>query len=414
VRTRNLPYRDRRSWWRIAAIVILAAAPVLTVAGPAQAGDVWSLADLTAIAAAPPVSQAPDAAGDTWPGGQRVVSAYSTNFPGQGPMARVVYRTVAGHLQELRVSGGGAWQSRQLTTTPELLGTPFAYSTNLTGEGPVARVVYLNNARQVMELRSSDGNTWVASNLTGLTGAPLAVDEPVAYVTNLTGQGPVARVVYNAMDGQVYELGLAGGGSWHSALIDVGTYGSNQSPYGYVSYLPGQGPVARVLKNTGGIGVAEFSVAGGGSWQSNFLTGAQATGMVIGYSTDLAGQGPVARVVYRNWSYQLVELSTAGGPWQTATLTATADANSIPSAYTTGKADPAARVVYSNLAQRVVELKVLGGGAWQRTDLTGLVNGPPTQFPPFGYATNLTGQGSVARVLYVTADGHVQELSTAF
>ena len=58
-----------------------------------------------------------------------------------------------------------------------------------------------------------------------------------------------------------------------------------------------------------------------------------------------------------------------------------------------------------------MELKVTGGAAWQSTDLTGLVSGPTTPYPPFGYATSLTGQGPVARVLYVTRAGHIQELS---
>jgi len=54
---------------------------------------------------------------------------------------------------------------------------------------------------------------------------------------------------------------------------------------------------------------------------------------------------------------------------------------------------------------------VRGGHDWTAADLTARTGAPTTVDEPFGYTTNLTGQGPVARVLYVTANEHIEELS---
>jgi hypothetical protein len=59
--------------------------------------------------------------------------------------------------------------------------------------------------------------SWKDGDLTAQAGAPPAagVDSPVPYTTNLDGQGPVARVLYWGGDLHIHELSLASGGRWH-------------------------------------------------------------------------------------------------------------------------------------------------------------------------------------------------------
>jgi hypothetical protein len=50
---------------------------------------------------------------------------------------------------------------------------------------------------------------WSKADLTAITGAPAAAGVPMGYTTNLNGQGPVARVVYETTSGHVEELSVA-------------------------------------------------------------------------------------------------------------------------------------------------------------------------------------------------------------
>ena len=71
-----------------AVLIGCAAALVLAASGPAMAAS-WARADLTAIAGAPAAAGCP--------------FGYSTDLTGQGPAARVDYRTATGHIEELSV-----------------------------------------------------------------------------------------------------------------------------------------------------------------------------------------------------------------------------------------------------------------------------------------------------------------------
>jgi hypothetical protein len=142
---------------------------------------------------------APAAVGDPF--------GYTTNLTGQGPAARVVYRTADSHIEEL-ASSGGSWSAVDLSTltgAPAAASAPFGFTTNLTGQGPAARVVYRTAGRHIEELASS-GGSWSALDLTSLTGAPDAASTPFGYTTTLTGQVPAARVVYRAAGRDVEEL----------------------------------------------------------------------------------------------------------------------------------------------------------------------------------------------------------------
>ena len=408
-----------RRRWALCALVVTTTTALLAVGAPAQAGPVWYLANLTALAGAPPVSTAPAPLPSVEQRTQQVLMAYTTDLGTQEPVARVVYRTPAGHVQELSTTGGGSWQSAQLTTVPDAAGRPFGYTTSLAGQGSVARVVYLTADGHIKEL-SSNGGPWVSADLTLLTGAPPAGSEPFGYTTHVTGEGQVARVVYMTDFADVQELSLDSGGTWHTAQLS-GLYGQSlTNPTGYTTNLAGQGTVARVVYGSTGYMTYELSFAGAGSWPGNrFYTGDAfpiGRGARIGYATDLDGLGQVARVVYLTWDGRIQELSVVGGgTWQGNALTPTYEAWSSPHAYNNGKPGPGseARLVYVTNDLHVVSLRLVGGQNWQRTDLTAHTGAPDAAFPPFAYATNLTGQGPVSRTLFVTPTGSIEEISTA-
>src|SRR5215471_3310083 len=64
---------------------------------------------------------------------------------------------------------------------------------------------------------------WTRADLTARTGAPTVAIGPWGYTTDLTGQGPVARVVYAASSGHVWELSVRGGNDWKAADLTART-----------------------------------------------------------------------------------------------------------------------------------------------------------------------------------------------
>ena len=367
--------RKTQTLIRYGVLIGGATALVLASSATAMAAN-WTRADLTARTGAPSV----DGAGP-W--------GYTTDLTGQGPVARVVYAADSGHVWELSVRGGNDWKAADLTArtgAPIDNGAgPFGYTTDLTGQGPVARVIYTTEFGHIWELSVRGGHDWKAADLTARTGAPAVASGPWGYTTNLTGQGPVARVVYAAASGHIWELSVRGGHDWAKADLTARTGAPlGTAPVGYTTNLTGQGPVARVVYRTG-VGI------------------------------PLTASGELARVPATPIGH-IEELSVRGGhDWAKADLTARTGAPSDndggPFGYTTNLTGqgPAARVLYST-GEHIWELSVLGGHDWAKADLTAKTGAPLGQ-GPVGYTTNLTGQGPVARVVYITANSHIEELS---
>ena len=380
----------------------------------------WSDVDLSELAGGPPAS--------------RGLMGYVTSLGGQGPTARVVYVSEA-HVHELSLVSGGQWGHADLTDLaggPNASGEPMGYATSLGGQGPAARVVYWGADAHVHELSLVSGGQWGHADLTDLAGGPNASGEPMGYATSLGGQGPAARVVYWGADAHVHELSLVSGGQWgHADLTDLagGPASSLSGGWadlrGYTTSMGGQGPTARVVYVSDGH-VHELSLVSGGRWGDADLTGL-AGGPRFGgthlsaYNTDLSGQGPAARILYGAGNVGGThELSlVSGGQWSHADLTELAGAadghGSMGYATSLSDQGPTARVVYVSDGH-VHELSMVSGGQWGHTDLTDLAGGPniggalvPAVL--MGYATDLGGQGSTARVIYLAGDGHVHELS---
>lgn len=217
--------------------------------------------------------------------------------------------------------------------------------------------------------------SWSDVDLTALADAPPASGGGMGYVTDLPGQDPVARVLYwNEDDNHAHELSTADGKHWsHADLTDLAHAPEVAlRPMGYVTSLAGQGPVARVVY----LGMAdeyvhELSTSDGGHWSHANLTdlarAPATTSLAKGYTTSFAGQGPVARVAYQ------------------------------------GRDD-----------EHVHELSSSDGSHWSHTDLTDLTHAPRALGVSGGFITSLAGQEPVARLVHMGRPGrHIQELSTS-
>jgi hypothetical protein len=257
--------------------------------------------------------------------------------------------------------------------------SPFGYDTSLDGQGPCARVVYLSPDSHVHELSLVSGRNWADNDLTAIAGGSPASSSPVGYTTSISGEGPCARVVYGgAGDGHVHELSLVSGRNWAdndlTAIAGAPNPGGPFTPINLTAYttgIDGEGPCARVAYVTGDGHVHELSLVSGRNWADNDLTaiagGSVASlDMLTGYTTSIGGQGPCARVAY---------VSAGNG----------SDGH-------------------------VHELSLVSGRNWADNDLTAIASGSRAD-SPLGYATSLDGQGPCARIVYLSPDRHVHELS---
>jgi hypothetical protein len=284
----------------------------------------WTHTNLTAIAHAPPGSDVMGYTTNLAGEGPAARVLYRNLAPDQ-PFE---------HIHELSKVGGGNWTHTDLTEVSgkalaggPIPGSAMGYTTNLAPRGPNARVVFKGHDAHIHELSQEGGGNWAYADLTAIAGAPDAIEEVMgAYATNLGGQGPAARVLYLGADHHVHELSSVSDGEWSHTDLTAITSGplptvSDVKPVtSYATCLNGQGPAARVLyRRDETQHIHELSKVGGGSWQHTDLTAvAGATDAMggadsyMGYVTSLGGQGPAARVVYVGFDHHIHELSTVG------------------------------------------------------------------------------------------------------
>ncbi len=136
------------------------------------AGNPWQWADLIELTGAPPPCGTA-LAGYDW---------------SRGATKQVAYVDGQGHVIELFVAPGNPWQWVDLT---ELTGAPPPGDTTLVGyawsAGGTKQVVYVDGRSHVIELVVATGNPWQWTDLTELTGAPLAVQESLTGYDWLNG-----------------------------------------------------------------------------------------------------------------------------------------------------------------------------------------------------------------------------------
>jgi hypothetical protein len=171
------------------------------------------------------------------------------------PSARVVYRDVNFHVRELSLGRNTYWTSAdlsQITGAPRGVSGPYGFVTDFPGEGQSARVVYYDFNGRIQEISyGATTRRWSVADLTTRVGAPLAAPTGSlhGYATALHNQGNVGRVVYRTHSGAVQELAVRPDG-WSSTNLSGATGAppaGNYIPTGFVTNLTGQGAVARVL-----------------------------------------------------------------------------------------------------------------------------------------------------------------------
>jgi hypothetical protein len=138
------------------------------------------------------------------------------------PIPRVVYRTADGHLLEIRLKAG-QWIGADLSAfggAPPAAGDPFAYTTT-DGARQTFRIVYRGVDSHIQELRQTTGGPWQTTDISAQAQAPAAVGDPDAYTTT-SGGFTTRHVVYRGADGRVHELRSSSGSPWTHAVISAG------------------------------------------------------------------------------------------------------------------------------------------------------------------------------------------------
>ena len=332
-------------------------------------------------------------------------------------------QTSLGDIIELGLAPGGTWQQNNLTAitgAPLTASAPFAYVAP-DGSG---RIVYQDSNSGITELWLAPGaETWQYDSLTALAGAPQASSAPMALVT----PGNVARVVYQDSNSGITELSLAPGGTWQydSPTALTGAPQASSAPSACVT----PDNVTRVVYQSGG-GIVELWLAPGGTWQQNSLTGLTGSSLPA-ESAPFAYVTPdgTARVVYQEYVFNvvgpsgqqaqdIVELSLApGGTWQQNDLTGITGAPYPPEpgalfAYVTP--DGLARVLYTGNSGGfegsgdMIELRLQGH--WIQADLSATVTDSPPAPPAASGPSAYVGADGLARVLYTGSNGDINEL----
>jgi hypothetical protein len=157
----------------------------------------WKYSDLTQVTGAPLAENSPLAAFAWEAGGTK----------------QVVYVSGDGHVHELMSGMDGAWTHTDLTSVS---GAPVAGDSALAAfaweAGGTKQVVYIGDDGDVYELVCGQKAGWTFTDLTALTGAPLAVGSALAASSWETGR--TKCVAYVGSNNHIYELQMPLQGSW--------------------------------------------------------------------------------------------------------------------------------------------------------------------------------------------------------
>jgi hypothetical protein len=318
-----------------------------------RTGTTWTLSNISAITGSPP-------AYDDY---RVAVSAYIRN----DGVNSVVYRDVDSHIREL-TQVGTAWSGYDLTRVtgaPVASGSPAVY---LRGDG-VSVVLYRDSSNHIRELSLGRGSTtWLQADLTAILGAPAALTDPLGYVR---GDG-VSAVVFQSLNGHVWELSLAGS-TWSKGDLTALTSAPLATSFAPRPYRRSDG-VSSVVYLDGGYNVQELSLSGGRWWVNNLTA---ISGGPHGISCIPYVRNDGVNVILVMADGHLHELQLAGSTWRSFDLSAITGARTphwfrIPSGYVRG--DNVNTVIYESDVHRMVELSLVGS-SWVPRDLSTVVGG---------------------------------------
>ena len=282
-------------------------------------------------------------------------------------------------------------------------------------QGGTRQIAYVDGQCHVMELLLGYGDPSQSTDLTALTGAPLANGTALAaYAWSAAG---TKQVIYSDQQSHIIELFVARGSPWQWVDLTALTGAPPPSGSALAGYPWSAGDTKQVAYVDGQGHVIELFVAKGSLWQWVDLT--VLTGAPPANDSALAGydwpNGQTKQVVYVDGQGHVIELFVArGSPWQWVDLTALTGAplasGSALAAYA-WSAGGTKQVVYSDQQSHIIELFVAKGGLWQWVDLMALTGAPLAE------QGSLTGydwpNGQTKQVVYVDGQGHVIELFVA-
>jgi hypothetical protein len=165
----------------------------------------WKHSDLTQVTGASPAENSPLAA-----------FAWET-----GKQRQVIYVSEDGHIHELMIGMDGIWKHTDLMS---VVNAPLAGDAALAAyaweAGGTKQVVYIGDDGDVYELACGQNGVWTFTDLTALTGAPLAVGSALAASAWETGRSKY--VAYVGSNNHIYELQMPLQGSWeHTDLTQL-------------------------------------------------------------------------------------------------------------------------------------------------------------------------------------------------
>jgi hypothetical protein len=165
----------------------------------------WKYSDLTQVTGAPLAENS-------------LLAAFAWET---GKQRQVVYVSGDGHIHELMSGMDGAWKHMDLTT---VTGAPLAGDSALTAyaweAGGTKQVVYIGDDGDVYELVCGQNAVWTFTDLTALTGAPLAAGSALAASAWETGRAKY--VAYVGSNNHIYELQMPLQGTWeHTDLTQL-------------------------------------------------------------------------------------------------------------------------------------------------------------------------------------------------
>jgi hypothetical protein len=302
-----------------------------------NATEGWHAADLSAI------TSAPAASGKT--------ASYA--FDAQSSQ-HVVYRAANGHLEEMWWDPAGGWHKGDLTAAahgPLVASDPNAYVFDAQG---TQHVIFRSGDGHIHELWWNAAEGWHNSNLSALTHAPAAAGVPTGYVFAAQSS---QHVIYRGHNGHIHELWWATASGWHVSDLTAltGAPVAESDPAAYVFDAQAS---QHLLFRSGDGHIHELWWSGATGWRHGDLTaitGApSAEGKPAGYVLDADSTQHVA---YRGADGQIHALSwDATDGWQTDALGVAAPTAAGDPATYVFESQSSEHILYRDTSGHIIEL----------------------------------------------------------
>lgn len=124
---------------------------------------------------------------------------------------QLVYVGRDGHLHELFLTSGGAWEHQDLsavTNAPRAFDVMVGYEWR---DGRAQQIAFVSEDSHIHELSMPAGQPWQHADLTVITSAPAAANVLTGYAWNA---GHSKQIAYLGQDGHIHELSVEAGRSW--------------------------------------------------------------------------------------------------------------------------------------------------------------------------------------------------------